>query len=359
MYMFSTLDVIGCLALVQGLPDTLGSWMDAMLFLITTLVVIALLNPPFILPLLFVVWRYNAIRNEYLASSRVLQRLDGAGRAPVLSHLVESLEGAASIHCGGLREAVVGRCQRLVDHSLAIYHALSAANRWMGFRLDLLGAGTVLVAALLIVQGRHHSGLAASGLALAYCLRVTQSLSFGIRSSATLENQFNAVERILQLTGAPREAAWEKSPAPAPTWPAQGHVSFEQVSVVYRPGLAPAIDAVSLTLAPGEHVGLCGRTGSGKTTLVSALFRVVELASGRITIDGLDIAGLGLHALRRRLGVVTQEPVLFLSTLRACLDPLREHSDAELSRVLALVHMGHRALDAPPDNGISAGERQV
>jgi ABC-type multidrug transport system fused ATPase/permease subunit len=182
----------------ESMPDTVGSWLEAMLFLVTTLMVIAYLAPPFLVPLTAMGWLYGRIRANYLASSRELKRMDSASRAPVCSHLAESLEGSASIHVFGWREDFVACNNALMDRSLSVYHALCATNRWMGFRLDMLGALTVLLASLLIVAGRGTASLAVSGLALTYCLRVTQSLSFGIRSSATLENQLNAVSIMLR-----------------------------------------------------------------------------------------------------------------------------------------------------------------
>ena len=177
----------------ESLPDTIGSWMDAMLFLATTLAVIAYLAPPFVLPLVGMIYLYGQIRAYYLASSRELKRMDGTSRAPICSFLAESLEGAASIRAFNWSEHFDHRNTALMDASLSVYHALCATNRWMGFRLEMLGAAAVFSAALLIIMGRGTMSVAAAGLALTYCLRVTQSLSFGIRSSATLESQFNAV----------------------------------------------------------------------------------------------------------------------------------------------------------------------
>ena len=173
----------------------------------------------------------------------------------------------------------------------------------------------------------------------------------------------------MQLLQAPSEKPWrvEGLASRVPNgWPAEGAISFEDVAVVYREGLPPAIHDINLAIKAGEHLGVCGRTGSGKTTLVSTLFRVVELAQGRILIDGVDIATLGLHDLRTRIAFVTQEPVLFTTTIRRCLDPEDRYPQEDVLHALELVGLrdlvegfGLDAMLAERGSNFSAGEKQA
>ena len=168
------------------------------------------------------------------------------------------------------------------------------------------------------------------------------------------------------------EVGKAKGQAIAPAgWPARGAIEFKAVSARYREGLPAVLDEVSLSIPAGCKVGVVGRTGSGKSTLCLALFRIIEPFSGSISIDGVDLRGLGLQAVRGALGCISQEPVLFEGSLRTNLDPLAAHSDAELWRALELVHLGPRAaalgegaLDQPDavhagGANWSAGERQL
>ncbi len=173
----------------------------------------------------------------------------------------------------------------------------------------------------------------------------------------------------MQLMEAPQEPAWDiAATAPPPAWPTMGAIAFDDVSVVYRPGLPPAVRNVSIAVQPGERFGVCGRTGSGKSTLIGTLFRTVGLSSGAVRIDGVDVGMLGLHDLRQRLALVTQDPVLFAGRVRDSLIPDTDTgavsvTDAEISSALAAVGL---TLPAGPDTvllerggNLSVGERQV
>eukprot|EP01051_Picozoa_sp_SAG22_P025863 SAG22_NODE_7871_length_701_cov_0.958472_1_plen_185_part_01 len=150
--------------------------------------------------------------------------------------------------------------------------------------------------------------------------------------------QMTYVERVFQYIDLPGEPAAVLPSDPA-GWPNAGSIEVQNISLRYRPGLPLALDGVSLSVAPRERVGICGRTGSGKSTLTLALFRVVELASGAIRIDGRDIAGMGLQALRRGLTIIPQDPVMFTGTLRDNLDPFGERDDAALQQALRTVRL--------------------
>ena len=125
-----------------------------------------------------------------------------------------------------------------------------------------------------------------------------------------------------------------------PSWPRVGAIEFaEDYSVRYRPGLDLVLKGVNFSVGAGERIGIVGRTGAGKSSLTSALFRILEAASGVIRVDGVDIAGLGLRRLRSGISVIPQDPVLFSGTLRFNLDPFERHSDEEIWRALEIAHL--------------------
>lgn len=199
----------------------------------------------------------------------------------------------------------------------------------------------------------------------------------GVRQAAETENHFTSVERITTMaTQTPTEKPFETPEnKPLESWPVDGVVSFDNVELRYRPELDPALQNLSFNTKDSERIGIVGRTGSGKSSLFVALFRIVELSKGAIYIDGVNIADVGLHDLRSRMAIVPQDPVLFNGTIRSNLDPLGSYSDAEVWDAIHRVHMSHALEGATGDmNGdghgldmvvcekgsnFSAGERQL
>lgn len=103
--------------------------------------------------------------------------------------------------------------------------------------------------------------------------------------------------------------------------------------VRYRPNTPLVLKGISLTIEAGEKIGVVGRTGSGKSTLIQVLFRLIEPSAGKITVDGINICTVGLHDLRSRFGIIPQEPVLFQGTVRSNVDPLGLYSEEEIWKV--------------------------
>ena len=143
-----------------------------------------------------------------------------------------------------------------------------------------------------------------------------------------------SVERVLQFTNiASEEPAVVHDCRPMPEWPKEGNIELEDLHVQYRPNLPMVLKGITCTFPKRKKIGVVGRTGSGKSTLIQALFRMVEPFAGRILIDGVDIAKMGLHDLRSRLGIIPQDPTLFKGTMRTNLDPLQQHTDQEIWEV--------------------------
>lgn len=169
---------------------------------------------------------------------------------------------------------------------------------------------------------------------LSYSLGAAQVLQFIIRQWANVENAMNATERIHAYgpgNSLPVEGNNGTTPVPAPeAWPEQGGITFGDVHMRYREGLPNVLRGLTLSIKPGEHVAIVGRTGAGKSSLIGALFRTCELSGGCITIDGVDISTLPLKDLRSRLSIQPQDSILFRGTVRTNLDPLKQHTDEEL-----------------------------
>ncbi|WWC98842.1 hypothetical protein V866_005735 [Kwoniella sp. B9012] len=253
-------------------------------------------------------------------------------RSLLYSHFSESLSGIATIRAYGETDRFVKENAYYMDLEDRAY-LLSATNqRWLSIRLDFLGA--CLVFAVAIMSAKGGGGLTPSQIALCltYLTSITQVLGM-------VENNMNAVERVLwyaDTTCVPQEAAHGiHETTPADSWPQEGAIEFENVVMSYRPGLPPVLKGLSLSVRTGEKIGIIGRTGAGKTSITMALFRLVEMSSGSIKIDGVDISKLGLNVLRSRIAIIPQEPILFSGTIRTNLDPFNLYDDAVLYDALS------------------------
>ncbi|WVF66753.1 hypothetical protein IAT40_001495 [Kwoniella sp. CBS 6097] len=329
------------------LPDSLRMMAMTLVTLIGSVTIITVYFHYFILVIFFVgfgYWWVSVNREEklmfryfnqfYRASSREIKRLDSMLRSLLYSHFSESLSGMATVRAYGETSRFIRENTYYMDLENRAY-LLSATNqRWLSVRLDFLGA--CLVFAVAIMSAKGGGGLNASQIALCltYLTSITQVLGMVTRQSAEVENNMNAVERVLwysDSTSLPQEAAHEvPTTKPAESWPSRGAIKFEDAVMSYREGLPPVLKGLSMDIRGGEKIGIIGRTGAGKTSITVALFRLVELTSGRIIIDGLDISQLGLNTLRSKIAIIPQDPVLFSGTLRTNLDPFGVYDDARL-----------------------------
>ncbi|BAT80266.1 hypothetical protein VIGAN_02326400 [Vigna angularis var. angularis] len=278
----------------------------------------------------------NWYRKYYLASSRELTRLDSITKAPVIHHFSESIAGVMTIRGFGKQNAF---CQENIDKvnaSLRMDFHNNGANEWFSFRLDYMGVvflsfSTVFMIFLpsAIVRPEYV------GMSLSYGLALSSILSLTITLTCNVENKMVSVERIKQFTNLPSEAPWKMvDSSPPKNWPSHGCIELNNLQVRYRPNTPLILKGVSLTIQGGEKIGVVGRTGSGKSTLIQVLFRLIEPSAGKIIVDGIDICTVGLHDLRSRFGIIPQDPVLFQGTVRSNIDPLGLYSEEEIWKSL-------------------------
>lgn len=322
----------------------LGQAAGCMFNILAVFVVVSYATPPFLIGCVVVGLLYVQLQRFYIPAARELQRMESVSRSPIYSLFSESLNGVATIRAYGEQDRFIARFDGAADANSSMFYLQQAANAWLGMRLDVMGSVVVLLAAVLSIA--LDVGAATAGLSLSYALELTAYLKFGTQMISKLETQFNAVERVVGYRSEKAEPPHETSPeveralvAAAPKWPSRGQLEFEDVTLAYRPGLEPVLRGVSFTIQGGEKVGICGRTGSGKSTLFLALFRLIEADAGRILVDGQDIARVGLARLRRSLAMIPQEPFLFAGTVRLNVDPFGEASDHDVWRALEAVEL--------------------
>lgn len=266
----------------------------------------------------------------YRASAREVKRFESVLRSNVFAKFGEGLSGVASIRAYGLQKRFIEELRRSIDNMDSAYFLTYSNQRWLSIRLDLIGNLLVFVAGILVVTSRFSVSPSISGLVLSYLLAIVMMLQFTVRQLAEVENGMNAVERLRYYGSSLEEEAPLKTIDVRPSWPEKGEIIFDNVQMRYRKGLPLVLRGLSIHVRGGERIGIVGRTGAGKSSIMSALFRLVELSGGHILIDGLDISTIGLQDLRSRLAIIPQDPTLFRGTVRSNLDPFGEHDDLEL-----------------------------
>lgn len=304
--------------------------------LLGTIVITCQYAWPTVFVIIPVIWINIWYQGYYIATSRELTRLEQITKAPIIHHFSETISGVVTIRC--FRKQAMFSQENIdrVDLNLKTNFHNSAANEWLGFRLELIGSFVLCIStAFLIMLPSTIIKPEYVGLALSYGLPLNVLLYYVIYLACNLENKMVSVERIKQFISIPSEAAWTKPDSQPPSnWPHHGDIEVEDIQVKYRDSTPLVLKGISLSINGGEKIGVVGRTGSGKSTLIQVFFRLVEPYSGKIFIDGIDICSLGLHDLRSRLGIIPQEPVLFEGTVRSNIDPLGLYSDDDIWRSL-------------------------
>ncbi|XP_051239634.1 ATP-binding cassette sub-family C member 10 [Dicentrarchus labrax] len=325
----------------DSLPFILNILLATMFNLLGMLVVISYGLPWVLVPLLPLSLFYHRTQHFYRHTSRELKRLCSLTLSPLYSHFSETLTGLGTIRASGSSARFQLENARRLEQNQRCLFLSNAAMQWLDIRLQMIGVAVVTgLGVIAVIQHQFNSvdpGLV--GLSLSYALSITSLLSGLIFSFTQTEMQLVSVERTEEYsTGLPTEPQHQNTQLP-PEWPEQGWLEFRDVVLAYRVGLPNALDGVSLVVRPGEKVGIVGRTGSGKSTLFLALFRMVELNQGQILLDGMDIGTVGLAQLRSRLAIIPQDPFLFSGTIRENLDPCGRHPDQQLLEVLDQCHL--------------------
>ncbi|XP_033647740.1 ATP-binding cassette sub-family C member 9-like [Asterias rubens] len=350
--------------LAQTFNTTLTSFMTC----ISAVIVNTIVMPYFILFFIPIAIAYVFLQRYFLTSSRELQRLDNTSKSPIFAYFSETLGGLTTIRAYKCEKRFFNTIVERINKNQVAYLYLQTANRWLGVRLDLIGTMIVFVAGMTTLIGAMTLGLEPSlvGLAITYSLQIAGFLNLLVRGVADTEMQMNSVERVKFYSNVENEEYEGREPPP--NWPEDGRIQFERVSVRYSTDSDPVLRAVSVDLKAGEKIGICGRTGAGKSSLTLALLRVIDIFGGRILIDGIDIKSVPLRTLRTKLSIIPQDPVLFTGTIRGNLDPLKEKSDhelwesleiAQLKDVVAELEGGLDALVTEGGENFSVGQRQL
>ncbi|KAJ4818555.1 ABC subfamily C transporter [Rhynchospora pubera] len=326
-----------------SVPYLIGSYAFAIIQLLSIIAVMSQVTWQVFVVFLPVTALCIWYQRYYIQTARELSRLVGVCRAPIVQQFSESLTGSTTIRSFGKELDFKGRNGRLVDDYSRPSFYRAAAMDWLSLRLQLLSS--IIFAVCLVFLVTMPAGLidpGFAGLAVTYGLNLNNMQSVVIWSFCTLETSIISVERILQYTSIPSEPPLDTQIDLLldHSWPSQGEIMLDNIQVRYAPQLPFVLRGLSCIFPGGMKTGIVGRTGSGKSTLIQALFRIVDPTVGRILIDNVDICTIGLHDLRSRLSIIPQDPTMFEGTIRNNLDPLEEYSDAQIWEALDCCQLG-------------------
>ncbi|KAI9280863.1 P-loop containing nucleoside triphosphate hydrolase protein [Umbelopsis sp. AD052] len=352
------------------LADSMRQFFGTLIQAVGTFVLISVYFPVFLAPLFVLLVLYYFAAIYYRSTSRELKRLDSILRSTIYAHFGESLSGLATIRAYREQTRFIKNNQDYTDLENRAYYLSITIQRWLAVRLETIANTMILFVTIFSVVYRMTLNPSTMGFVLSYSLSLTGTFNWTVRQWAEMENNFNSVERLWFYTkDIDQEAPARLDDAKPPSdWPTKGDISMRNVVFRYRKGLPAVLHNLSLDIKGGEKIGVVGRTGSGKSTIMIALFRLVELAEGQIFIDDVDISKMGLYDLRTRLAIIPQDPVLFHGTIRLNLDPFQKHTDQELWSALERSDLKHYistcsgGLDADVSEGgenLSVGQRQL
>ncbi|XP_034741526.1 multidrug resistance-associated protein 4-like isoform X2 [Etheostoma cragini] len=349
------------------LPWTFVDFIQVFLQVIGVIAVAAVIIPWILIPVAPLLAVFLFLRCYFLQTSRDIKRLESTTRSPVFSHLSSSLQGLSTIRAFKVQQ----RFQQMFDgyqdlHSEAWFLFLTT-SRWFAVRLDGICSIFVTITAFGCLYLGAGLEPGAVGLALSYSMTLTGMFQWGVRQSAEIENMMTSVERVVEYAELESEAPWETDKQPPHDWPEAGSITFDRVNFSYSASERLVLKNLTVDFTSREKVGIVGRTGAGKSSLISALFRLAE-PEGRITIDGFLTSEIGLHTLRQKMSIIPQDPVLFTGTMRKNLDPFRQHTDEDLWNALQEVQMKAVVEDLPnkletmlteSGSNFSVGQRQL
>ena len=317
---------------------------------------------PFVLVVVYILQKF------YLRTSRQIRLMDLEAKAPLYSNFLETLSGLVTIRAFGWTKDMEKRNMAFLDASQRPFYLLYCIHRWLALVVDLLVAALAVVLVALIVGFRHSSDAGFVGVALVNIMTFNTTLSAFIKNWTAIETSLGAVSRIksfVDSTGS--ENLLQESQEVPLEWPSKATIAISDVSACYALDQNPALRNISLSITSGQKVGICGPSGSGKSSFVALLFHMLEIKEGLIMIDGVDISTIPRKILRERLTVIPQEPIFLKGTIRQNLDPnglCKNDSAAEfVLRKVGLWSITTNAggLDVPmeAEDLLSHGQRQL
>nr|XP_028596055.1 multidrug resistance-associated protein 9 isoform X4 [Podarcis muralis] len=352
------------------LPFHAEMFLQQLFMVLSIIVIVAIVFPYLLIGIAVLMILFILLFQIFQSTIRELKRFENMSKSPWLSMIMSTVPGLSTIHAYNKKENYSIRFRKLNDESSGHFMLFNYALRWFALRTDMLMTVMTLIVALFVVLSPSSISTAEKGLALSYTIQLSGLLQVCVRTGSETEARFTHVEQIMEyITKCVPEAAEGKAVAvPPPNWPSQGEITFKNYQMKYREDSPLVLHDLNMNIHGKEKIGIVGRTGSGKSSLGVALFRLAEPTAGTILIDNVDILTISLESLRTKLSVIPQDPVLFVGTVRYNLDPFTDHTDDQIWQALSRTFMKNTVSKLPGkleagvvENGenFSVGQRQL
>ncbi|KAL3417771.1 ABC transporter family protein [Phlyctema vagabunda] len=323
------------------LSEAIRMYLFTLVQILSIFVLIVVYFPEFLAALVPLCCLYYFVASYYRASAREIKRNEAVLRSDVFSKFSEGLSGTATIRAYGMQDLYETKINESIDTMDSVYFLTFSNQAWLSIRLDIIGILLTFIVGMLVITNRFNLKPSTAGLILTYMLQVIGMVQFLVKQQTEVENSMNSTERVYSYgRELPQEHDTIGDPSVVPeVWPEKGEIQFKSAEMRYRPDLPLTLKGLDLQIKGGERIGVVGRTGAGKSSIMSCLFRLTELSGGSIEIDGLDISQVNLHRLRSSLSIIPQDPTLFRGTIRSNLDPFNEHNDLRLWQALQQAYL--------------------
>lgn len=327
----------------SALPRVFSALFSSIVKTIFTLIIIGYNMPFFVVIIIFLSFIYSYYQKYYINTIRDLKRIMSISKSPILALIQESLNGCDTIRAYRQISRFSFINSANIDNNQVSSYCYKSTNRWLSTRLQFIGSLITLSTSFLALStlySNHRMSSGLIGLIMSYAIRVTSSLSFIVRRSVEIESDVICCERIFEYCKLKPECDEDKYKdkliIPPNDWPREGTIEFNDFSTKYRENLDPVLKKISFSILNREKIGIVGRTGAGKSSLVLSIFRLIEPISGNITIDGINTSYLRLHDLRKKLSIIPQDAQCIEGTVRYNLDPLGEYDDTQIWEALRM-----------------------
>lgn len=356
----------------QTIPAAFNELITYLGRLCSTLFIILWGLPMFGVLVVPLLWLYVRFQRYHLRTSRELKRLQSLSAGEALSFLKDTIAGVATIRSHQQQGRFVSGYQRRIDDVSRANSLYVCSERWLALRLELIGSVMILFTAGLTILSLSYGKMLSAGvcgLMMSCVLQITVVLNYAVQSTTVVESSIISVERILEYSDLNKEGSQCAVSRSVPAaWPTEGTIQFRQYSTRYQSAPGLILKNLNISIKARERVGIVGRSGAGKSSLLLALFRTLEATTGTIEIDGIDISKIHLSELRTRLCVIPQDPIVFEGTIRSNLDPMQIHDDTEIWTALCHARLkpvvdslpgGLDAYIAEDGSNLSQGQRQL
>ncbi|XP_042549375.1 ATP-binding cassette sub-family C member 12 isoform X4 [Dipodomys spectabilis] len=352
------------------LPFHAENFLQQFFMVLFILVILAAVFPVVLLVLVVLAIVFSLLLRIFHRGVQELKQVENISRSPWFSHITSSMQGLGVIHAYNKTEDCINKFKMLNDENSSHLLYFNCALRWFALRMDVLMNIVTFVVSLLVTLSFSSISASSKGLSLSYIIQLSGLLQVCVRTGTETQAKFTSVEQLREyiLTCVPEHTHPLREGSCPKDWPSRGEITFKDYRMRYRANTPLVLNGLNLNIQSGQTVGIVGRTGSGKSSLGMALFRLVEPASGTIFIDEVDICTVGLEDLRSKLTMIPQDPVLFVGTVRFNLDPFGSHSDEVLWQVLERTFMRDTIMKLPEKlqaevtesgENFSVGERQL